>query len=48
MDRFLYFLGEYPTFTNGLTLTTDEDDTTQVHETTVNTIPIKWGPPTRK
>jgi len=40
-------LGEYPSFTNGLTLTTD-DNSTEVHETTVNTIPIIWGPPKRK
>ncbi|CAF4482939.1 unnamed protein product [Rotaria sp. Silwood2] len=39
-------LGEYPSFSNGLTLTTD-DDLSEIHETTVNTIPIIWGPPKR-
>ncbi len=43
-------LGEYPTFTNGLTLTANDDNenSSQVHETTVNTIPISWGPSKRK
>ncbi|CAF3947051.1 unnamed protein product [Adineta steineri] len=39
-------LGEFPTFANGLTLTTD-DNSSQVHETTVNAIPIIWGPSKR-
>ncbi|CAF3746350.1 unnamed protein product [Rotaria sp. Silwood1] len=38
--------GEYPSFSNGLTLTTD-DNSSQIHEATVNTIPIIWGPPKR-
>ncbi|CAF0936588.1 unnamed protein product [Rotaria sordida] len=38
--------GEYPSFSNGLTLTTD-DDSSEINETTVNTIPIIWGPPKR-
>lgn len=42
------FLGEYPTFSNGLPLTTDGENVSQMHETTVNTIPIIWGPPKRK
>ncbi|CAF4996948.1 unnamed protein product, partial [Rotaria sp. Silwood1] len=37
---------EYPSFSNGLTLTTD-DNSSQIHEATVNTIPIIWGPPKR-
>jgi uncharacterized protein YajQ (UPF0234 family) len=39
-------LGEFPTFTNGLTLTPD-DNSSQVDETTVNKIPVIWGPPKR-
>lgn len=39
-------LGEYPTFSNGLPLTTDEG-LSQVHQTTVNTIPVIWGPQKR-
>jgi rRNA processing protein Krr1/Pno1/transcription antitermination factor NusA-like protein len=39
-------LGEYPSFRNGLSLTTD-DRSTQVHQTTVNTVPVIWGPPKR-
>ncbi|UJR21965.1 hypothetical protein I4U23_025033 [Adineta vaga] len=39
-------LGEYPSFVNGLSLITDDNDS-QVHETTVNSIPVIWGPPKR-
>ncbi|CAF4541181.1 unnamed protein product, partial [Rotaria sp. Silwood2] len=39
-------LGEYPLFSNGLTLSTD-DSSSQVHQTTVNTIPVIWGPQKR-
>jgi hypothetical protein len=46
-QSFLFFcLGEFPTFTNGLTLTPD-DNSSQVDETTVNKIPVIWGPPKR-
>jgi hypothetical protein len=48
-EYFVFILGEFPSFTNGLTLTNiDDEDSSQVHETTVNTIPIIWGPPKRK
>ncbi|CAF0801048.1 unnamed protein product [Rotaria sordida] len=39
-------LGEYPLFSNGLTLSTD-DSSSQVPQTTVNTIPVIWGPQKR-
>ncbi|CAF0936918.1 unnamed protein product [Rotaria sp. Silwood1] len=39
-------LGEYPLFSNGLTLSAD-DNSSQVHQTTVNTIPVIWGPQKR-
>jgi len=39
-------LGEYPSFSNGLSLTTD-DSSSQVHQTTVNTVPVIWGPQKR-
>ena len=41
-------LGEYPSFVNGLPLTTDDENASHMHETTVNTIPVIWGPPKRK
>jgi hypothetical protein len=48
IPKWSYFiLGEFPTFTNDLTLTTD-NNSSNVHETTVNTIPIMWGPSKRK
>lgn len=37
------FLGEYPSFTNGVTLKTD-DTIVQVQQTTVNPMPVIWGP----
>jgi rRNA processing protein Krr1/Pno1 len=40
-------LGEYPSFSNGLSLTTDNGPS-QVQQTTVNTsVPVIWGPPKR-
>jgi hypothetical protein len=41
---FIFLSGEFPSFANGST----DDDSSQVHGTTVNTIPIMWGPPKRK
>jgi hypothetical protein len=43
----VFYLGEYPTFTNGLSLTAD-DNSSQMDETTVNTISVTWGPAKRK
>lgn len=43
---YLCVLGEYPTFSNGLSLPTD-DGSSQVHQTTVNPIPVIWGPQKR-
>ncbi|MBL8086350.1 MAG: hypothetical protein JNN26_27215, partial [Candidatus Obscuribacter sp.] len=52
-----FCLGEYPSFSNGLSSTTttttttttnNEDGSSQVHTTTVNSsIPVAWGPPKR-
>jgi rRNA processing protein Krr1/Pno1 len=39
-------LGEYPSFSNGLPITTD-DSPVQVQQTTVNTVPVIWGPQKR-
>ncbi|CAF1554582.1 unnamed protein product [Adineta ricciae] len=39
-------LGEYPSFSNGLSLAAD-DNSSQVHSSTVNTIPVIWGPQKR-
>ncbi|CAF3361315.1 unnamed protein product [Rotaria socialis] len=39
-------LGEFPSFANGVTLSTDENSS-KIHETTVNSIPIIWGPQKR-
>ena len=42
------FLGEYPSFSNGLPSTTSDDGSSQVHATTVNSsIPVVWGPQKR-
>jgi hypothetical protein len=41
-----FFSGEYPSFSNGLPLVMD-DSSSQVHQTTVNTVPIVWGPQKR-
>ncbi|CAF1136023.1 unnamed protein product [Adineta steineri] len=40
-------LGEFPTFSNGLSKET-EVEPSQVHSTTVSSIPVMWGPPKRK
>lgn len=40
-------LEEYPTFSNGLSSKID-DDSSQVQTTTVNSIPVIWGPQKRK
>jgi transcription antitermination factor NusA-like protein len=37
---------EYPSFSNGISLTTN-DGSSQVHQTTVNPIPVIWGPQKR-
>jgi hypothetical protein len=40
-------LGEFPSFSNGLSLTAD-DPTSQVQSTTtVNPVPVMWGPTKR-
>ncbi|CAF4203272.1 unnamed protein product, partial [Rotaria magnacalcarata] len=37
---------EYPSFSNGLPLAAN-DNSAQVQQTTVNTVPVIWGPQKR-